>query len=528
MAQLVDQYGRPISTALLKQELAGAELAGVRQVVGAYATGLGPERLAQILRDAGDGSPLDYLELAEQMEEKDLHYLGVISTRKRAVAQLDITVEAASDKPEDIKNADLVRGWLQREGLEEELFDALDAIGKGFSVTEILWETSERQWWPGRLEWRDPRWFEFDRVDGRTPLLRRASGPAEPLAPWKFMVHRHKAKSGLPIRGGLARIAAWAWLFKNYGVKDWVTFAGVYGMPIRIGKYGPQASPEDIRTLLRAVTQISSDAAAVVPQAMTIDMISAQAGAGGDTFEKLCNFLDQQVSKGVLGQTTMTDAIGGGHAVSKEHKEVRNDILDADAKTLAGSLNRDIARPLVELNRGPQTLYPKVCIRRHEAEDVDGLVKNITTLVPFGLRVEESVIRDKLGLPDPPKSAVLLTAPRAAAEPQFDEEGNPLPPGRPPADQVTLHAQPGARAGDAIDGLVERMLEGWEAGADETLQPLLDAVEASTSPEDLLRRLAEILEREPEGPLTERLARGLFNARAAGELAVDGSGKLER
>lgn len=520
MPQLLDQYGRPIQTQLLKQELAAAEMAGVRQVVGTYATGIDPARLAQILRSAGEGDPLDYLELAEQMEEKDLHYLGVISTRKRAVAQLDITVEAASDEQPDQVNADLVRDWIAREGLEEELFDALDAIGKGFSVTEILWEMSERQWWPGRLVWRDPRWFEFDRVDGTTPLLRRASGPAEPLAPWKFLLHTHKAKSGLPIRGGLARIAAWAFLFKNYGLKDWVTFGGVYGMPVRVGKYGPSASPEDIKTLLRAVSAIGSDAAAVIPQSMTLDFINSQAGAGADVFQKLCDFLDQQVSKGVLGQTTTTDAISGGHAVSKEHQEVRYDILDSDARQLAGSINRDLVRPLVDLNRGPQKAYPKVCIRRREAEDVDTLVKNVTTLVPFGLRVEESVMRDKLGLPDPPPDARLLTAPAAPAA--ADPFAADLPPAR---ERAALNAQDGIEQ-DAIDALAARMLAGWDEANDPLLQPLIDAVEAATDPEDLQRRLAEILARDPQGPVTETLARGLFAARAAGELGVRSDGTL--
>ncbi len=50
----------------------------------------------------------------------------------------------------------------------------------------------------------------------------------EPLLPYKFIVHVAKAKAGLPIRGGLARAAGWTYLFKNYVLKDWVTFAEVY------------------------------------------------------------------------------------------------------------------------------------------------------------------------------------------------------------------------------------------------------------------------------------------------------------
>ena len=74
----------------------------------------------------------------------------------------------------------------------------------------------------------------------------------EPLVPYKFIVHVAKAKAGLPIRGGLARAAGWAYLFKNYVLKDWVTFAEVYGQPLRVGKYGPGATEQDKETLLQS------------------------------------------------------------------------------------------------------------------------------------------------------------------------------------------------------------------------------------------------------------------------------------
>ena len=35
------------------------------------------------------------------------------------------------------------------------------------------------------------------------------------------------------------------YLFKNYDLKDWVSFAEVYGLPLRLGKYAPGASEAD-------------------------------------------------------------------------------------------------------------------------------------------------------------------------------------------------------------------------------------------------------------------------------------------
>ena len=41
------------------------------------------------------------------------------------------------------------------------------------------------------------------------------------------------------------RVVAWMYLFKNYDLKDWVSFCEVYGMPLRLGTYDATASEKD-------------------------------------------------------------------------------------------------------------------------------------------------------------------------------------------------------------------------------------------------------------------------------------------
>ncbi|TIW27747.1 MAG: DUF935 domain-containing protein, partial [Mesorhizobium sp.] len=384
---LVDQYGRPIEKAALKVEQAAPTSTGVRRHDALHpAAGLTPGRLARILRESIDGDPEAYLALAEDMEERDLHYAGVLGVRKRQVSRLEITVEAGGEDAESVAAAQLVRDVIERDGFADELIDVLDAVGKGFSCSEIIWDTSEGQWMPKRLAWRDPRWFKFDRIDGETPLLRDVGGPV-PLNPYQWVFHKAKAKSGLPIRGGLARAAAWTFLFKSFTVKDWAIFCEAYGQPLRLGKYDAGASERDKEVLLEAVSNIGVDYAAIVPTSMAVEFIKADIAGSHELYEKRADWLDRQVSKVVLGQTATTDAIAGGHAVGKTHDGVREDIEEADARQLAGSLNRDLVRPVVDLNRGPQKKYPRICIGRPDEQDVDALVKNVVQLVPFGLPV---------------------------------------------------------------------------------------------------------------------------------------------
>jgi phage gp29-like protein len=416
---ILDQWGRPIERRTLTQEVAAATVTGVRSPITGYpGDGLDPVRLATILREADQGDPLRYLELAETIEERDLHYVGVLGTRRRSVAQIEISVDAASDAAEDVDRADMMRDWLTRDELSDELFDILDAIGKGYSFTEIMWDTSEGQWRPARLEWRDPRWFRPARYDLTTPLMLGEHGEELELPGGKFVQAVIRAKSGLPVRSGLARMVTWAWMFKAFTQRDWAIFTQTYGQPVRIGKYGPGATKDDRDTLYRAVANIAGDCGAIMPAGMDIEFVeAANLGTGHSNYMERADWLDRQVSKGVLGQTTTTDAISGGHAVSREHRQVQEDIERADAKALSAVINRDLVRVWMDLEFGPQKAYPKIRIARPDEEDLAAFSSALNPFIDRGLRVSASEVRDRFGLADPDEHEEVLVARASPAAP---------------------------------------------------------------------------------------------------------------
>ncbi len=455
---LLDQYGRPVQFELLKQEQAAPTLAGVRNIYSIIDSSLGltPEKIVMILRQAEYGDPWLYLELAERMEEKDELYQGVLHTRKMAVSQLDIKIEAASADAQDQADAAFAREVLL-EGdvdLQDAVFEMLDALGKGFSATEIIWNTNGRNprtgkpWWiPQRLEWRDPRWFMFDWISGQQLLVRslRTEGPeipagplgaggqpqlspwnvrivsggheigfqpaTQPLAPFKFITHITRAKAGLPIRGGLARIAMWNYLFRNYILKDWVVFLEVYSQPLRLGKYGPGATEQDKRALLSAVANIGADAAAIIPESMMIEFCeSKQSQAHADSYLKAIEYLDKRLTIAVLGQelTTQLPRGAGSRAAAEVHDAVRRDIAADDARRLSTTISRDLLRPLIDLNRGPRARYPKVAIGFAEERDLALLAPALGAFVDRGLRVSQKQIRDIAGLDQPEAGEEIL------------------------------------------------------------------------------------------------------------------------
>jgi len=402
--QVLDRWGNPVRRAELAKHEEPSMIGGVRSPLTGYpGDGLNPERLASILREADAGDPIRYLELAETIEERDLHYLGVLGTRRRSVSQLDITVEPSDDSELAEQIAERVRTWLKRDELTDELFDILDALGKGYSFTHIRWDTSEGQYEPAALEYCDPRWFRFDRRDLKTPrMLNPQTGEEEILPPFQYIYAPMKAKSGLPLRSGLARVALWAWLFKAFTQRDWAIFTQTYGQPLRIGKYGPGTSEEDRKTLFRAVANIAGDCAAIIPESMMIEFQEAKSiGASTDHYERRSDWLDKQTSKLVLGQTSTTDAETGGLGSGKEHRQVQEDIERADAKQLGAIINRDLIRPWVQLEYGADAPSPRLRIGRPEEEDLASFSKALSPLVARGLRVKQSEVRAKFGLSDP-------------------------------------------------------------------------------------------------------------------------------
>lgn len=542
---LVDHLGRPVkSTARLKQEVSAATVAGVRSILSGHPeVGMDPVRLAQILRSAEQGDAVAYLELAEAMEEKDLHYLSVMGTRKRAVSQLPITVEAADETPEAEADAELIRSWLKRDALEDELFDLQDATGKGYSASEIVWETTAEAWLPKRLIYRDPRWFRFDRVDGETLRLIDDQGGEADLEPFKWVVHMNKAKSGLPIRGGLARAVAWGYLFKNFTLKDWVAFAEIYGIPFRLGRYDGGATEDDKRALLQALVQMGSDAAGMIPKTTEIDFVDGKGGASdGALFKNLAEYIDKQVSKAVLGQTATTDAVasGLGGGLGQVHDGVRGDIERADAKALAATLNQQLVQPIVMLNRGVRKAYPRLVIGREEAVDLKATTSALDILVGKGLKVPASWARKLIRAPEPKGDEEVLTAPAPPAiappqiSPQEPQDDPPAPTGRGDApkrsttplrpfsgaseEKVSLNAE-GGRGADALDVLAAEALDGWEPMVAPIVDPVRKATEEAADLEDLRGRLSALLAEIDLKAAAEGLGRATFVARLAGETA---------
>jgi phage gp29-like protein len=112
----------------------------------------------------------------------------------------------------------------------------------------------------------------------------------------------------------------------------------------------------------------------------------------------------------VLGQTLTTEMsqAGGSRAAAEVHQAVRADILNADARRLCGTLARDLVRPIVDLNIGPQSRYPKIKLGMPEHEDMKAFVEMVAMLADRGLRISQKAVLEKLGIAEAGKGEEVL------------------------------------------------------------------------------------------------------------------------
>ena len=189
---------------------------------------------------------------------------------------------------------------------------------------------------------------------------------------------------------------------KNLALKDWAIFSEVFGMPVRIARYEPSATPEEKREMLRMLESLGSNAAGIFSRAVELQVIEANRGSAGPPYERLVEFLNREMSKAWLGQTLTTDVTGqsGSIAAARTHETVRQDLLMDDARKEARTIRRDLLGPITRLRFGPDApvphfrRQPKLTTDRRElAEVLDAAAHRLGIDVPLGWA------RESLGIP---------------------------------------------------------------------------------------------------------------------------------
>lgn len=538
--KILDHNGNPIDTGQLARPQTAETAYLAREFDRHPARGLTPAKLHALMTAGEQGDIADQIDLADDMEERDGHIYAELDKRKGAVASLEWSVvEPERASAQEKKLTEQLREWVGAiDDFEDLVRGMMDAVLKGFANHELVWELQGGVRVP-RISFRPQRWFTVDRAT-RNELRLRTQGAADgvPLQPVSWISHIHKTRNGYLARGGLVRVLAWPYLFKNFATRDLAEFLEIYGIPLRLGRYPSGASDDEKRKLLQAVIEIGHNAAGIVPQSMAIEFQSAAQGQDSP-FGSMIDRMDAVESKAILGQTlTASEGKNGTQALGNVHNEVRMDIRNSDARQVEATLTRQLLWPLAALNfaGADPRRCPRFVFDTAEAEDLAEYATHLPKLVKMGLRVGVKYVQDKLRIPEPAEGEAVLGSTEPEPEPETKLQPGAAKPGQPAAGKTPKPAKAALaadlaetgseqRTRDAMDDLVDEALADWELMLAPMVEPLLaeidKALAAGETMASLRERLPELLQGMDARPMAERLARAAFMARLAGAADLD-------
>lgn len=353
---------------------------------------LTPTKIDGIFRDANRGDCQAQARLAVEIEEKDWDVSHPLSTRRAAVKGIawqclppkglenDATAKRIAEAAGEMLRNVPADGddELDFGGLLDHM---LLAILPGYSWTEIVWGKGG-----GTIEAFVPGMVNAvtfrDSVEPR--LATTAHPEGLPFAPNKFVFHRHNARSGDSSRGGLIRPLGWMYLFEMTGVKDLMRFAEKFGMPFVSARLDDNAWEKDRTKIAYLIRNFGRDGGAVFSKAVETELVQAAQG-GADLYFKMLEYFGAAKTKVVLGQTA-TSGDAGGFSKGQAQENVRQDILEADARALEGTLRRDVLQPWTMFTHGPDAPVPVLSFDAAPAEDMKDKAEIVTQLSEAGLQ----------------------------------------------------------------------------------------------------------------------------------------------
>jgi phage gp29-like protein len=507
--------------------------------------GITPERVEQILRGAFAGNLLYQWELFDIMEDTWPMLQKALNELKRSVERMTfapIPYSIGKDiSPLAAKKKDLLSTALKsfRPQITEDenepggmIYDLCDAIGKGISVQEILWEPRKTAdglaILPRCTKWVHPIHYGYRAGEIGLKLCPDGMGglwidfPAN-----KFLIGISKAKSGHPIGGGLLRCLAAFWIASNFSWEWVINLAQMFGIPIRWATYDP-TKPNLLDDLEDMLINLGSAGWAAFPTGTTLELKEAVQRAADNPQAYILEVADLMCNILILGQTlTTTVGKSGSRALGEVHASVRQDIIEYYAHWVAKMLRYQFIPALMLLNFGHNDEDPDLIPDINEPTDGKAMAERDQILtVDMGLPVGRKWLYDRHEIPMPEEGdEIFIAKPITGAQPPKDAGGAVDPADE--QDGGAVRAKAAAPAPQsATDKLLDNVLEDvtgvesrWLAGVRPFFAKLFaQAQDKNVSDADLIATIEKAGEIMPElfpKMRTQELADSLYDAMSA-------------
>lgn len=367
---------------------------------------------------------------------------------------------------------------------------------------------------PARVVKRAQRRFVFVQEEVNTPaqlhlLTREAMQRGVQVPDRKFIVHRVNPEDDNPYGTGLGLQLFWPVYFKRKGVVAWNKLCDRFGSPTPHGKYQRGADHKSKATLADALRAFSNDGWVMTPEGMEINLLESKLSGNMTTQQALCEYMDDWIAEILTGQEPARASGGAVASASKERRDVRQDLTQADSDLLSDTLNDSLIRWICEFNGlEPCLVYRNI----KEEEDTKTMAEADKIVSDMGFELDEATVIAKYGEGWSKKNTAAqppVPAPNASSEGKSKDFAEP----------VTVPSEP-----DALDALVMAERAQWQPVMEPMVEPLRQLLakakaEGLTAGE-LLDQLVLQVGFMDANPLAISLTNVATTARLAGEAGL--------
>jgi len=248
---------------------------------------------------------------------------------------------------------------------DEVMSNLLDVIYWGYQPAELTWDYVYGMWLPVQITPKPPEWFQWFVDANGNPELRFMSrqNPVTGEAPpdqFTLICPRIKPTFENPYGRGVAARCFWPIVFKRAGMEFWLNFMERFGTPWVKGKIDGAANDSDMDEFVTDLRTLVQDAVIAVSGNKDVELLESKTTKGSnDGFKILCDFMDSQISKTVLGHTLSTDSGDkASYAATRGAMTVRSDIQKRDVSMIR-SIWSDMINLIMIRNGFAETPRPK-------------------------------------------------------------------------------------------------------------------------------------------------------------------------
>ena len=265
------------------------------------------------------------------------------------VTQCDVSRKSVTEKKEIqiVCDDEKIKDEFKKIFNPDVVSQILETYLYGLNAFEINYKEKEGLVYP-RLVQRDFRQFKFNDAG---EFVFNAGGSEQSIPPLKVIYALNRANFRKVYGDGLLKKLYFPVKMKNASLKFWFRFLEKFGSPWAIAKtsYEPDEMAAEVQAML------SGDSAVID----TDEEITLVQPTSNVDFTRLPAYLDNQISKAILGANLTSDVKEGSYAAAKTHNEIREDLAANDAKILIFVMNKAISF-FKEINGYNGELYAKL------------------------------------------------------------------------------------------------------------------------------------------------------------------------